>query len=229
MTHKTGLKSLEDLLEVMRVLRAPGGCPWDAEQTPEKLTPYIIEEACELVDAIEDGNLELIRDELGDLLLQVVFQAQIFSERAQFDFHDIAQGIADKLIRRHPHVFADESDCSSRVDLDRQWEDIKKNESTNNKNCFADHLPSKLPALQLTQKLISRAYKAGRQGELPDDFANLAERLNADQDSLPAEMNEEVIGLLLFRLVDMAHAAGVDAESSLRRISKKLVRNMDNE
>jgi uncharacterized protein YabN with tetrapyrrole methylase and pyrophosphatase domain len=98
MTHKYTQNKVDSLLKIMQTLRAPDGCPWDAEQTPESLTSYILEEACELIDAIEHGDQKLILDELGDLLLQVVFLAQIFDERGQFDFHDVAAGIAEKLV-----------------------------------------------------------------------------------------------------------------------------------
>ena len=155
MTHKDTRNSVDSLLKIMQELRAPDGCPWDAEQTPESLTSYILEEACELIEAIEEGAPELILDELGDLLLQVVFQAQIFSERNQFDFHDVATGITDKLVRRHPHVFnRDEADVLA-TQLDKQWDKIKRSEATYNKTCLADHLPSTLPSLQRAQKLVS--------------------------------------------------------------------------
>ena len=95
MTHNNACNSLDSLLNIMQTLRARNGCPWDAEQTSESLTPFILEEACELIDAIEEGSAELILDELGDLLLQVVFQAQIFKEQQQFDFHDVAAGNAN--------------------------------------------------------------------------------------------------------------------------------------
>ena len=98
-------QTLRELLATMHALRAPGGCPWDAAQTPESLAPYIIEEACESIEAIETGTPEMIADELGDLLLQIVFQAEIAAERGQFDFADVAAGINAKLVRRHPHVF----------------------------------------------------------------------------------------------------------------------------
>ena len=110
MTQKNPHNGIDLLLEIMSTLRGPGGCPWDAEQTPESLAPYILEEACELIDAIEAGDKNEIMDELGDLLLQVVFQARIFEENGLFDFDDVANTISEKLIRRHPHVFKEGHD-----------------------------------------------------------------------------------------------------------------------
>ena len=227
MTHKNPRKNIDALLEIMRDLRAPGGCPWDAEQTPESLAPYILEEACELIDAIEEGDPELIRDELGDLLLQVVFQAQIFTEQRQFDFYDVSNCIADKLVRRHPHVFAHRSHDHPAVDLDRQWEQIKRAETTHNKSCLADHLPSKLPALQRAQKLIARTYKAERHRELPGDNEISAKLHRLVENQKDAQIDAESLGILLLHLVRMAHDAGLDAETALRKTTRELLQKLD--
>jgi MazG family protein len=226
MTHKIAHDSIDLLLEIMQTLRSPQGCPWDAEQTPESLAPYIIEEACELVDAIEGGNLEQIKDELGDLLLQVVFQAQIFSEREQFCFEDIAQGIADKLIRRHPHVFEDRNKKTGRVELDKQWEEIKQKESTQTKSCLADHLPGKLPALQHAQKLISKTHKIDRSDELPETGGVLS--VISKQNAYDINLDEETIGQTIFAMTMLAHDAGIDAETALRKTTKKILLKLDN-
>jgi len=227
MTHKNPHKSIDALLKIMRDLRAPDGCPWDAEQTPESLAPYILEEACELIDAIEEGDMELILDELGDLLLQVVFQAQIFSERRQFDFYDVSACIAEKLLRRHPHVFARENYDFTETELDTQWETIKRSEATHNKSCLADHLPGKLPALQRAQKMIARMNKAGRQDELTN-FREISEKTQwlADQD-MAVTVDEETLGLLLLQIVRISHDAGLDAESALRKTTRKLLQQLD--
>ncbi len=229
MTHKLPHKSIDALLKIMRDLRAPDGCPWDVEQTPESLAPYILEEACELIDAIEEGDTELILDELGDLLLQVVFLAQIFSERDQFDFYDVSACIAEKLLRRHPHVFARENHDSATIELDTQWETIKRSEASHNKSCLADYLPSKLPALQRAQKLIARTYKTHRQQELPV-YHGIAETIDwiADQDK-GRVINEETIGRLLFQLVRVSHDKGLDAETALRNTTRKLLQELDKE
>lgn len=226
MTHKNTSRSVDSLLGIMRTLREPGGCPWDASQTPESLAPYIIEEACELVDAIESNDQALILDELGDLLLQVVFQAQIFAERNTFDFHDVAHGISEKLIRRHPHVFDQKSGSASEHELEYQWEEIKRKETTQIKSCLADHLPRNLPALQRAQKLIKRACKSKRQNELSPPQKNLEAAISAftDGDNI---LTEEIVGQLLFLVVKLAHDAGIDAESSLRKTTVNILHKLD--
>lgn len=228
MTHKNTPNTLDSLLKTMQSLRAPNGCPWDAEQTPASLTPFILEEACELIDAIEDGSPELIIDELGDLLLQVVFLAQIYKEQGQFNFYDVAERIADKLIRRHPHVFARKDSNVPTAELDKQWDKIKRSESTHNKNCLADHLPSKLPALQRAQKLLSRAARDAREEEVPVMFNSLLQQQdttnNIDKD---CQLNEETLGQTLFHIVKLAQAANLDAEAALRKTSKEIIEILD--
>lgn len=228
MTHKSTLNSLDYLLETMQALRAPNGCPWDAEQTPESLAPYILEEACELIDAIEEGSTELILDELGDLLLQVVFQAQIFREREQFDFHDVARGIADKLVRRHPHVFASSGLSLHTKELDQQWDEIKRSEATHNKTCLADHLPRQLPALQRAQKLISKTHRLGRQGELPETGADALKAGTGPTDgNKDGTLDEDILGQALFDLVRTAFENGLDAETALRKATRRAIKKMD--
>ena len=227
MTHKDPGKSIDKLLKIMRDLRAPDGCPWDAEQTPESLAPYILEEACELIDAIEEGDPKLILDELGDLLLQVVFQAQIFTERRLFDFYDVSTCIAEKLLRRHPHVFARETHSVPATELDTQWEKIKNSETTHNKSCLADHLPGKLPALQRAQKLIARSYKAKRHQELPD-YNEMNEKIPMlTMHANKSALDEESLGMLLMQLVRMSHDAGLDAETALRKTTRQLLQELD--
>jgi MazG family protein len=227
MTHKIPRKSIDTLLEIMHDLRAPDGCPWDAEQTPESLAPYILEEACELIDAIEEGDPELILDELGDLLLQVVFQAQIFTERRLFDFYDVSTCIAEKLLRRHPHVFAREIQHASATELDTQWEKIKSSETTHNKSCLADHLPNKLPALQRAQKLIARTYNAERHRELPDGNEIPGQPHWFAENEKDFVLDEESLGRLLLQVVRMSHDAGLDAETALRKTTRTLLHKLD--
>ena len=228
MTHKNTHNSLDSLLKIMQALRAPNGCPWDAEQTPESLTSFILEEACELIDAIEDGSQEHIQDELGDLLLQVVFQAQIFKERNLFDFHDVAAGIAEKLVRRHPHVFNRNGTEAHTTDLDKQWDVIKQSEATHNKTCLADHLPSKLPALQRAQKLIAKAYRIDLQSELPATDQKQLQLIFTPKDNGEGwRPEEESLGQALFHLVRIAHDANLDAETALRKITQKITKHLD--
>ncbi len=228
MTHKNTHNSVDTLLQIMHALRATEGCPWDAEQTPESLTPYILEEACELIDAIEGGSKELILDELGDLLLQVVFQAQIFKGRKQFDFYDVAACIVDKLVRRHPHVFERNGSKIHATELDKQWDEIKRAEATNNKTCLADHLPSRLPALQRAQKLIARTYRVDRQAELPVIHQRLLQQIYDPKDSDESwQLEEETLSQALLHLVRLAHNANLDAEATLRKITQKTIKQLD--
>ena len=213
-------QTLDALLATMRTLRAPGGCPWDAEQTPESLAPYILEEACEVIEAIEGGSADAIADELGDLLLQVVFQADIHAERGAFDFADIAAGINAKLLRRHPHVFGDtrHEDPSTR-DLIREWERIKREEAPG--HLPAPHplgrLPETLPALQRAQKLVGRAR---RTGITTDEFGNVGEERRF--------LTEEQLGGALFTLVQQAESSGLDAEQALRKTVRKVLISIRN-
>jgi len=215
--------ALQSLLGIMRRLRAPDGCPWDANQTPQSLAPYILEEACELIDAIESDDTERVLDELGDLLLQVVFQARIFEERQLFAFSDIAQTIAEKLVRRHPHVFEPDGG-EQKVDLDRQWESIKQSEAVSAKSCLADHLPSRLPSLQNAQKLLVKSARRGDTDKLPvmapTDWAKIIAPVG---DDLTSGLNEEKLGLALFQLTRLADQAGLDAETALRKFLRKTI------
>jgi MazG family protein len=228
MTHKNTPKKLESLLQIMRALRAPNGCPWDIEQTSDSLAPYILEEACELIDAIEGENPEVVLDELGDLLLQVVFQAQIYEEQGLFNFDDVAAGIGEKLIRRHPHVFESGGNSTPSDELDQQWDRIKSSEKTNNKNCLADHLPNNLPALQKAQKLVSRMKRNKRTEELPKMRKSLVQPDYPESEQENLEISQEVLGQTLFELVRLAQNAGLDAESALRQTTKKIINQVDN-
>ncbi len=205
-------QTLRELLDTMHILRAPGGCPWDAEQTPESLAPYILEEACETIEAIETGTVAMIVDELGDLLLQIVFQAEIFAERGQFDFADVATAINAKLLRRHPHVFDDPRADMNRDVLAAQWERIKNAEQ--GETVTVDHplepLPSHLPALQRAQKLLKRALRSG--------VSNRYQAPIAREDPL----TEPELAQALLMLVQRAEASSLDAEQVLRRAVHKL-------
>lgn len=217
MTQKTPDNGIDLLLDIMNKLRGPTGCPWDAEQTPGSLTPYIMEEACELIDAIESGNDEETLDELGDLLLQVVFQAQIFQEREIFTFNDVANTISTKLIRRHPHVFKEDHTVEDNDELHRQWDAIKRSEK-NSPTTLEEQIPRSLPALQRAQKLISKVHKNGQTDKLPV--------INDLPLSLTCKMDEENLGLLLLHITRCAHESGLDAETALRKCVTKLTKSI---
>jgi len=203
--------AIDRLLQIMATLRAPGGCPWDVRQTPESLRPYILEEAYETVEAIVAGDMDKIRDELGDLLLQVVFQAQIFAEKGKFNFNDIAETISNKLIRRHPHVFADAT-FQSEEELHRQWDAIKRQErgGSSGSSCYLEDITTNLPALMKAQKLISRMAK--NNAPLPQDIASPGPTLSSR--ACGSDIHRR-IGDLLFSVVNLAEQHGCDAETAL--------------
>ena len=207
---------LLDLVRVMARLRAPGGCPWDREQTHRTLGRHLLEETHELLEAIDDGESEAIRDELGDLLLQVVFHAQMAADDGRWDIDDVAEGLVRKLIRRHPHVF-DDIDVSGAAEVLVNWEKLKAEEEGRRKG-VDEEIPATLPALARAAKVQRRAAGwgfewrtvQGAMGALREEIDEL--ELATD----PANAEEEV-GDVLFATVALARVLDVDAESALRR------------
>ena len=193
------VSELQRLMEIMAHLRGPEGCPWDQEQTHETLTRCLVEEVSETLEAIDEKDMELLEEELGDLLLQVVFHAQIAKENGNFDMEDIARGISDKLVRRHPHVFGDEKGTIDQADqvVDR-WEQVKaeekkqKGESGDNSSIFKK-LPPRLPALLFAYDIYKRAEKANVHTKM-----TLTEK---KIDLLSQDLDEEKAGRALFELV----------------------------
>lgn len=220
MTTDHKLEKLGELLDIMEQLRGPGGCPWDARQTPETLKPYLIEEAYELLEAIDLGEPAAICEELGDLLLQVVFHAAIFSERGDFTFADVAQGIAAKMRRRHPHVFA-AATYTNEAELNRQWEAIKSQEKGSGRKepDLLAGIPSALPSPQRARKIIERAARAGVVWPETEECEQLAaSRLAAlsVESGSPAQ-REELFGSLLLTLQLLASQRQIDPERALHR------------
>jgi ATP diphosphatase len=231
---------MQELLAIMARLRAVDGCPWDREQTFATLAPYTIEEAYEVADAVERGDVQHLKDELGDLLFQVVFHAQIASETRQFDFQAVAGAICDKLVRRHPHVFG----ASGRLTQSQQsvaWEDIKAAERHAAAAGAASHLdgvPRALPALARAYKLSKRAARVGFDFEHPNQTADkVAEELaEVREAAAPRELADgdeaagaaahifEEIGDLLFAAANLARKLEVDAEAALRSANAKFER-----
>lgn len=216
-------------VELMARLRAPDGCPWDRKQTAESLKPYVIEEAYEVVGAIEQGDQREICEELGDLLLQVVFHAQMAREQGAFDFDDVVQAICDKLVRRHPHVFGGEPVESAAAQTE-VWERLKAQEkATKGAVGLLDDVPLSLPALTRAAKLGRRASRAGfdwpdangPRRKLDEELAELDEALAGARDQAAVEAE---FGDLLFALVNYARHLGVDPEAALRRSNQKFVR-----
>jgi ATP diphosphatase len=231
---------MRQLLEIMARLRAADGCPWDREQSFASIAPYTIEEAYEVADAVERGDMLHLKDELGDLLFQVVFHAQIASESNHFDFEAVAGAICDKLLRRHPHVFG----AGGRVTAAEQsvaWEEIKARErgAAGARAGHLDGVPRTLPALMRAFKLSKRAARVGFDFEHPGQTADkvaeeLAEVRDAAERSAPAEGSRaaagaspeifEEIGDLLFAAANLARKLDVDAEAALRSANAKFER-----
>lgn len=208
-----------ELVAVMDRLRSPGGCPWDAEQTHASLAQYCLEEAYEVVEAIEDGDRAGLREELGDLLLQVVFHARLAVEDPDdpFDLDDVARGVAAKLVRRHPHVFAAEpgelSGDLSGEQVHARWEQLKRAEKQ--RTSVLEGIPRAQPALARAQKILSRASRTHLALE-PAPAAALAAA------PAPAPTTEHSVGAELLALVARAQASGVDAEGALRSAVRDL-------
>jgi MazG family protein len=223
---------LDELLAIMARLRAPEGCSWDREQTFASIAPYTIEEAYEVADAIEREDLTHLKDELGDLLFQVVFHAQMAQERGAFDFEAVAGAICDKLRRRHPHVFGGAGALTA-AEQSRVWENIKAEErrESHATPSALDGVPKVLPALMRAYKLSKRAARVGfdfeHAGQTADKVDEELAEVRAAAPSLegngPEETFEEV-GDLLFAAANLARKLDVDAESALRAANTKFER-----
>lgn len=193
---------LDELVAVMAKLRAPGGCPWDAEQTHESLVKYLIEETHELIDAIESGNRDELLEELGDVLYQVLFHADIAAHTPgeEFDINDVAANMTAKMVGRHPHVFGD-STAETADDVMLVWDDLKKAEKPG-RTSVLDGIPQGMPSLALADKLLGKAEKVSLESPaLPE---------------APAWENEDEVGSVLLSIVASARAQGLDAERALR-------------
>jgi len=229
-------KDIQTLLDIMAALRTPvTGCPWDLEQTFATIAPYTIEEAYEVADAIERDDLLDLKDELGDLLLQVVFHARMAEENGIFAFGDVVEAISTKMIRRHPHVFGDD-DADTPGAVKRNWEDIKAEEKAERHAArgseevpsLLDDVPLALPALQRAVKLQKRAARVGFDwddagqvfGKVREEVEEVAEALESGD---TAATTDE-IGDLLFAVANLARHAGIDPEAALRGTNDKFRR-----
>ncbi|MEE4192675.1 MAG: nucleoside triphosphate pyrophosphohydrolase [Halieaceae bacterium] len=229
---------IEDLLRVMQRLRDPQhGCPWDLQQDFATIVPSTLEEAYELVEAIEHGDFGHVAEELGDLMFQVVFYAQMGQERGLFDFPQIIHTLVDKLVRRHPHVFAGgaiegvvDGDASV-AEVKQSWEAIKREErAARQQHSVLDDIPLALPALSRAQKVQKRAATVGFDwpdldgvlAKLHEELAELTQAMNTEGDTAARKQQVEgELGDLLFSCVNMARRNGIDAEAALRRATTK--------
>lgn len=217
----------DKLVKIMAKLRGPGGCPWDHKQTSSSLKPYVIEEAYEVVEAIDSGDPSLLCEELGDLLLQVVFHCQIADEDGVFDFNDVVEAISAKLVRRHPHVFGDVRADDAGTVL-RNWERIKQREKGSPSGELAsilDEVPQYLPALMQAAKIQDKASRVGFDWECAEDAAakvwEETDELKEAMASGEKERIGEELGDLLFAVVNVARLLDIDPEEALRRTNSK--------
>ncbi len=218
------LQSFYELVRVMERLRAENGCPWDRKQTHESLKPYLIEETYEVISAIDSGNDDELKEELGDLLLQIVFHAQIAKEDGRFDIDDVAKTIVEKLIRRHPHVFGDLK-VSGSDEVLQNWEKIKKEEG---KESIFDGVPEGLPSLLKARRVQEKAKRVGFDWDniegtldkVKEEFDELSEAIKFGK----KEKISEEFGDLLFSLVNVSRFLDIDAEDSLRQTIEKFMK-----
>ena len=210
----------ESLVAIMKRLRGPGGCPWDAEQTHESLTRYLLEETYEVIEAIETKSPELLKEELGDLLLQPVFHAAIAEETGTFTMADVIQTLCDKLIRRHPHVFGDLEIADSSAQVEN-WERIKKIEMGHKRKSALSGVPPQLPALLKAQKITEKAARVGFDWEHVDQVvAKVMEELHEFEEAMLGGSNERMeaeLGDLLFAIVNLGRFLSINPEEALRK------------
>jgi tetrapyrrole methylase family protein/MazG family protein len=217
---KTDQDSFEDLLMIMKRLRGPGGCPWDAEQTHESLTRYLLEETYEVIEAIDARSPEHLKEELGDLLLQPVFHAAIAEEAGTFTMQDVIRTLCDKLIRRHPHVFGDMHIADSNAQIEN-WEQIKKIEKGQERGSALSGVPPQLPALLKAQKITEKAARVGFDWEHVDQvMAKVTEELHEFEEAMITGDNEHMeaeLGDLLFAIVNLGRFLSINPEEALRK------------
>ncbi|MCB2194023.1 MAG: nucleoside triphosphate pyrophosphohydrolase [Deltaproteobacteria bacterium] len=213
-------RALEDLAQLAARLRAPDGCPWDREQTPVSAAAYLLEEAYEATEAIESGDPAEVRGELGDLLFQVVFQAQLFAEAGDFDLTEIIQEVQAKMVRRHPHVFG-EAQAKDAGEVKQRWSEIKRRERQDSPQGLLDSVPLGAPALLRAQRLGSRAAKVGFDW---DDAAGVWDKINEETAELAAagpQGEQAELGDVLFSWAQWARHRGLGAEAALREANRR--------
>ncbi len=217
--------NFEDLVKIVAKLRGPDGCPWDREQTRESLRPYLVEEFHELIDALKDNDPSGEKEELGDLLFQIILQSQLSKEEGRFDIDNVVEGIARKMMTRHPHVFGDE-DLKTSEDVRRWWEGQKKREGKDYGSAVGG-VPRSLPALTRAQKIQFKASKAGFDWEkIEDVFEKLDEEIREFKDAVSNNNHEEIedeLGDLFFVLVRIANFVKVNPEDALEKSIRKFI------
>ena len=214
------MSAIDDLRQTMARLRGPGGCPWDQEQTHASLVRCLIDEVSELIDTIDRNDLPHMREELGDVLIQVVFHACLAEEAGQFNFDDVARDINEKLIRRHPHVFGT-GKLETSAQVLAQWDVIKAGEKKNGpaESKVFKNLPPRLPALMLAEAVWKQIAKKTLPAEKSVDTAQVQ--------ALGGHLTNEVLGRMLFELAAAAQAKGLDPEDALRQHTAKVMRDVE--
>lgn len=216
---------LNELIAIMSALRGENGCPWDKEQTRESLKPFLVEEAYEVLEAIDEKKPEAIKEELGDLLFQIVFQCQIAKEREEFDMAAVIDTIGKKMVARHPHVFGD-ADYKTSAEVLVHWEEQKKREGKQRESVL-DGIPKELPSLLRAHRLQDRASRVGFDWERVEDvLPKLDEELTEFREALKRQRTKEIedeLGDIFFVLVNIARFVGINPEDALRKTISKFI------
>ena len=235
-THQSILDALRRLIEVVAQLRSPdGGCPWDLAQTPQTLIPYVIEEAYEVVDALQSGEQQAIAEELGDLLLQVVLQTQIASEQQDFTLEDVATGITQKLIRRHPHVFGD-VEVSSAAEVNQNWEQIKAQEKGVNPEQakllsrklkrYARSLPPLMAGMKISQKAAAAGFEWSDIAGVWSKFEEELEEFQSALETGDKQHQQEELGDLLFTIINIARWYDLNPFDGLQGTNQRFIQRL---
>ncbi len=222
--NQAGEKFIE-LLNIIRKLRAPGGCPWDQKQTPNSFKPYMLEEAHELAEAIDSNDPVNIKEELGDLFFQAVFISELYAENKDFSMDEVLQGIIDKMVRRHPHVFEDKK-FSSNQELRENWLKVKAEEGKQKKNdlMFPKSLAALTRTLRVTERAAGNAFPMPDQEALQKEFLKKSEQLSHAAADGRREDLAALIGELLFVLVNLGRLNGIDCEEALGRRTELFIK-----
>ena len=210
-------RSFDDLVGIVETLLGPGGCPWDREQTHSSLRRYLLEESYELIEAIDSDDAEGMAEELGDLLVHVLFHSEMARRQSEFELGDVVLSAASKMIGRHPHVFEEGVDAATAEEVLGRWEELKRKEKPGRKRLVADAVPRAMPALAYAAEIQSRASKAGLSWrEESNDTALSATAVIERLSSAPEDKKEQVTGEVLFNLVAEMKSLGADPETALR-------------
>ena len=222
------LNSLSKLIKITDTLMGKDGCPWDKVQTRESLKPYLVEETYEVLDALDANDPEKIKDELGDLLYQILFHSKISSLKGEFNFRDVIDNLSEKMVRRHPHVFQ-EGELNTPDQVVKQWEEIKRNEKNQaNQKSILDNIPKNLPSLLRAQKLQKKTAKEGFDwDQINDVFDKLDEEIAEFKEAVLKKKSADIqneIGDIIFVITNIAKFYKIDAEEALRSTNNKFIK-----